>query len=340
MRPFRNPCAFVLDRAVADDERKYLLMTRAATIDRVDLPQDLHRSLRELTPSLPPLEIGADGLLRSEVYAQIRAAVLALPGAAELGERLLAVLGNNDDAAGFAVLSCRELVGQCGPEDVERSLTALMSLVGHPLRVFDKWPLWKPLGTNLTVEPMRAMGVGYNPMHIDVVNSTRPPDLVALLCVRPDPLGEGYSLVASLREAVRRLPEDVIARLAEPVYRDGAFYDLSGVGEEYAPFPIIDGAPERDGFVRFTAKMLVGRDPDDPYTVAARALEAELLASRQRFLLGAGEVLVVNQHLVCHGREALGDDQVALPPERRRLLKQIVLRCPRPGGEPAWEQLS
>lgn len=273
---------------------------------------------------LPALELRG-GLLREDVWAQSCSAMLTLPGAVWLGRQLHGALVG-DGAHGFAVVDCRELVGRCEPEHLERLLAALVSLVGRPLRVFDQWPLWKPLETKLCVEPMRAMGVGYNPLHIDVVNSTCPPDFAVLLCVRPDPLGGGHSLVAPLRDALRRLPGPTVELLSEPVYRDGAFFELSGVGQEYAPFPIVDGAPESVGFVRFTAKMLAERNPVEAHTLAARALETELLALRWRFLLRRGDLLVFNQHLVCHGREALGHDQANLPRERRRLMLQIFLR--------------
>lgn len=173
---------------------------------------------------------------------------------------------------------------------------------------------------------MRAMGAGYNPLHIDVVNSTCPPDFAALLCIRPDPLGGGHSVVADLRCAVERFPEETLDLLRKPTYQDGEFFDLTGVGEEYSPFPILDGLPAGQGFVRFTAKMLGERNPDDPHTVAARALERELVAGQQRFRLERGDLVVVNQHLMCHGREALGPGQGGLPEDQRRLMLQIFLR--------------
>lgn len=302
------------------------------SVCRVRMRSELAGSLLRLSDCLPALELHG-GLLREDLWARCRSAMMTLAGAGELGRRLDDILVD-DGASGFAVLDCRELVERCEPGNLEPLLTVLLSLVGRPLRAFDRWPLWKPLGTKLCVEPMRAMGVGYNPLHIDVVNSTCPPDFAALLCVRPDPLGGGHSLVAPLREALRRLPEPTVGLLSEPVYRDGEFFDLSGVGEEYAPFPIVDGEPESKGFVRFTAKMLPERDPMDPHTVAARALEAELLTTRRRFLLRRGDLLIVNQHLVCHGRESLGHDQANLPEEQRRLMLQIFLRGQQPSDQP------
>lgn len=208
---------------------------------RVRLSSDMAESLLRLSDRLPALELYG-GLLREDLWVRCRSAIMTLADADKFGRRLNKILVD-DGASGFAVLDCREVVERCEPGDLESLLTALLSLVGRPLRVFNQWPLWKPLGTRLCVEPMRAMGVGYNPLHIDVVNSTCPPDFAALLCVRPDPLGGGHSLVAPLREALRRLPGSTVELLSKPVYRDGEFFDLSGVGQEYAPFPRLQQPP-------------------------------------------------------------------------------------------------
>ncbi|MER5756806.1 TauD/TfdA family dioxygenase [Streptomyces sp. NPDC002088] len=95
-----------------------------------------------------------------------------------------------------------------------------------------------------------------NAFHMDLVNGTLPPDYTTLLCVRPDPLGGGPSILSDAHAAVARLSEDSRALLAESAYHYGTFFDLVGVGEEYKPFSILDGSDPGEGFVRFTAKML------------------------------------------------------------------------------------
>jgi hypothetical protein len=121
------------------------------------------------------------------------------------------------------------------------------------------------------------------------------------------------------------LTSEELELLRTPAFVDGTFYDLTGVGEEYNPFPIVDDLPPAEGFIRFTAKMLAQRDPDDRYTRAAQALEKELVAGQHRFLLDRGDVLVVDQHVACHGREALGSGQTTLAADERRLLMQTFL---------------
>lgn len=291
---------------------------------RLALPDDLVTALtdRHFILRKPLLH---QGLLIPEVADHYCRAVGELPGAEDVRSAAQALLVN-PDGEGLLVLKTGTLLDACELSQALTLLTAVLSMVSRPLRAFDQWPLWKPLGTNLSIDPMRATGTGYNPLHLDIVNSTRPPDHSVLLCVRPDPLGAGHSLVSQVRRALARLEHDDVVLLRDPVYKDGVFFALSGVGEEWNPFPIVDDLPPGDGFVRFTGKMLTGADPHAPHTVAARRLETELVAAQRRFRLERGDLVVVNQHLTCHGREALAAGQDDVPENERRLLMQMFLR--------------
>jgi hypothetical protein len=292
--------------------------------NRVALNEDLARALLAFRVSLSPPRL-AGGLLEQELVDEYLRVMASLPGTEQLLEAVDTCL-DSEHGDGYLVLGCQEIVESCELEDALRLLTVLLTVIATPLRAFDRWDLWKPLGTNLTIDPMRATGTGYNPLHLDVVNATEPPDFSVLLCVRADPRGEGYSVVSNLHRALERLPLEQVDLLRDAVYTDGEFFDLTGVGEEYSPFPILDGLPPGGSFVRFTAKMLAERDPDDPHTRAARAFERELIAGQHRFLLGRGDLIVVNQRLACHGREALGPGQAEIPESARRLLHQMFLR--------------
>ncbi|MGK5533169.1 TauD/TfdA family dioxygenase [Streptomyces sp. URMC 129] len=312
---------------VESDSQEEGAMNQTEHQNRVKLPESLTNEMGKVAATLPDWQLDA-GLLSPRTWAEYRSALRGLTGMSEVIATCDALL-NQVGGDGFAVLELGPLLDACGsPENGLRAVTALLSLLASPLRAFDRWPLWKPLGTNTDIDPMRATGTGYNPLHIDVVNSTLPPDYSALLCIRPDPRGRGESLVSQLRRAVSRLGPADLRLLSEEAYRDGSFHDLTGVGREWNPFPVLDGLSKSKGFVRFTAKMLAGADPDDPHTKAARALEQELIAQQRRFLLNRGDLVIVNQHLCCHGREPLGDGQEQLHPDERRLLLQIFLRNP------------
>ncbi|MFJ3365772.1 TauD/TfdA family dioxygenase [Streptomyces anthocyanicus] len=291
---------------------------------RVPLLPALTEHLVSAAPELPEPQLD-EGLLSADSITRYRQVLDASPAAADLLVQLRVLL-DNPEGDGCAVVETAPLLDALPIDDAGRVIAAILSWVGLPLRAFDRWPLWKPLGTNLRIDPMRATGAGHNPMHMDIVNATMPPDYSVLLCVRPDPRGEGHSLVSQVRRAVERLDAKERALLADEVFRDGVFYELTGVGEEWNPFPIIDGKPVDEGFVRFTAKMLPERDQEDPHTIAARALDRELIAGQKRFRLERGDMVIVNQHLCMHGREPLGAGQETVPEGKRRLLWQMFLR--------------
>ncbi|MFF0478412.1 TauD/TfdA family dioxygenase [Streptomyces sp. NPDC004284] len=177
-----------------------------------------------------------------------------------------------------------------------------------------------------TRTPASPAASGRTLFHMDLVNTTLPPDHTTLLCVRPDPLGGGTSILSDARAAVARPPKNSRALLAEMAYHYGTFFDLYGVGKEYKPFPILDGSDPGEGFVRFTGKMLKRSQLGQAYADAARELAAELVRGQVSFMLEPGDHLTVNQHRFLHGREALHSGQETVPVADRRLLLQLFLR--------------
>lgn len=201
--------------------------------------------------------------------------------------------------------------------------TAICSLVGRPFRLVRRWPLWIDLPVDLDAEPHRFGGIGHNPFHIDLVNASAPPPYVCLLALRTDPLGGGHSIVSDLRAAVARLSPEHVAALSLPTFHEGRFFDLQHVGHGLERFAVIERRAQR-GPVRFTAKMLadmsLGTQRD-----ALEALDRQLTATQARFLLRPGELLIVDNHRMAHGREALGYPQTEVAPDVRRALHQTYL---------------
>jgi hypothetical protein len=146
------------------------------------------------------------------------------------------------------------------------------------------------------------------------------------LCIRPDPLGGGPSILSDARAAASRLSPSSRALLAERAYRYGSFFDLSDVGEEYTPFAVLDNEPDNAGFVRFTAKMLTEPELGEAHASAARELAGHLTGGQVSLMLQRGDLLIVDQHRYLHGREPLGAGQEAVPAADRRLLLQLFLR--------------
>lgn len=288
---------------------------------------DLAGSIRAAMADLPQPLLDGGGRLAGWLQQRYRERFDGCAGIERLRQAIESSLATTRGARGYLVLGCQDLLDGVGQAEALTSLTALLTLVGTPLRVFDDWDLWKPIGTSTEVPPDRATGIGYNPLHIDVVNSTMPPAYACLLCVREDPKGGGNSLVANLQDAVAALDRRQIHHLTAPVYRDGSFYRLSGVGMELSPFPVLQWRPDGLWMVRFSAKMLPEMAPG-LHQEAVRALERLLIARQEEFLLGRNQLLIVNQRLACHGRMPLGEGQSELPPSQRRLLRQVFVHAP------------
>lgn len=293
----------------------------------IDLPSELAEALIDidLRNDLPAWSVEGTFLADSTIE-RYRAELDSTPLFDKFRGSLLSML--NGAGAGYAVVRLRNIAEALGVGDqFLRLATAILAEVAIPFQPFQRWPLWKEIGTNLNADPGLSTGTGYNPFHMDLVNVTQPPDYTTLLCVRRDPLGAGASILSDARAAVSRLTPSSRALLTDVAYRYGSFFELSDVGEEYKPFPVLDGEPADLGFVRFTAKMLLAESGlDEAHAHAAKELTDQLAAGQVSFTLQRGDVLIVNQHYWVHGREPLGDGQADIAPEDRRLLLQLFLR--------------
>jgi hypothetical protein len=299
-----------------------MAITPAETV--IGFPAELEEALTGLAPALPDWTV-AGSFLEGSTIEQYRSQLSPVPLFDEAIRGLLRTLSGA--TGGYAVVRLGNIARALGTGDqFLRVATAILAGVAVPFQPFQRWPLWKEIGTNLDANPGRSTGTGYNAFHMDLVNATRPPDYSTLLCARPDPLGGGLSILSDARAAASRLSPSSRALLADNAYRYGSFFELSDVGEEYAPFAVLDGDPADAGFVRFTAKMLTEPGLDDAHAGAARELAGHLAEGQVSLMLQRGDVLIVNQHRFLHGREPLGSGQEAVLPADRRLLLQLFLR--------------
>ncbi|MEU8892893.1 TauD/TfdA family dioxygenase [Streptomyces sp. NPDC048442] len=298
----------------------------------IGIPGELEAALIDL--SLPPWKLNGP-FLATPTIKEFRAGLTAAPRFEETAATLRGAL--TGEGGGYAVLRLGGLAKALGSNEGRflRLVTGFAAEVAVPFSPFPQWPLWKDIGVKVDKDPGKSSGIGYNAFHMDLVNASLPPDYTTLLCVRPDPLGGGPSILSDAHAAVARLSEDSRALLAETAYRYGAFFDLYGVGEEYTPFPVLDGtAPERE-FVRFTAKMLKRSQLDPKHAAAARELAEELVRGQVSFMLQPGDYLIVDQRRFLHGREALQGGQETVPVDDRRLLLQLFLRASASAGPAA-----
>ncbi|MEV6326146.1 TauD/TfdA family dioxygenase [Streptomyces sp. NPDC051909] len=294
----------------------------------IDIPSELEAALIDLP--LPAWRMDGSFLAKSTTE-EYRTELTATPRFEETAATLRHAL--TGEGGGCAVLRLGNIAEAMGIGDrFLRLATGFAAEVAVPFSPFPRWPLWKDIGVKIDKDPGKSSGIGYNAFHMDLVNATLPPDYTTLLCVRPDPLGGGHSILSDAHAAVARLPEDSRSLLAETAYHYGTFFDLHGVGEEYKPFPVLGGG---DGFVRFTAKMLERSELGRAHAEAARELAEELVRGQVSFMLKPGDYLIVAQRRFLHGREALAGGQHQVEPDRRRLLLQLFLRASASDGPTA-----
>lgn len=295
----------------------------------IDIPSELEAALIDLP--LPQWELDGSFLAKTTMN-EYRTELTATPQFEETAATLRHAL--TGEGGGYAVLRMGNLAKALGTDDGRflRLATGFAAEVAIPFSPFPRWPLWKDIGVKVDKDPGKSSGIGYNAFHMDLVNGTLPPDFTTLLCVRPDLLGGGLSILSDAHAAVARLPEDNRSLLAESAYHYGTFFDLFDVGEEYKPFPILDSADPGEGFVRFTAKMLERSELGQAHADAARGLAEELVQGQVSFMLQSGDYLIVNQRRFLHGREALHSGQETIAVSDRRLLLQLFLRTPAGDG--------
>ncbi|MFE0023594.1 hypothetical protein [Amycolatopsis sp. NPDC059021] len=173
-------------------------------------------------------------------------------------------------------------------------------------------------------DPASFGGFGAQSLHIDAPNVTAPPDYTSLLMLRPDPAGGGTSVLGNLRDAVATPDAAEREVLRRKEFFEGRADGLCGVGEPLLPFPVLDN-DSGTGWIRRAGKMLT--DPRNrPHLPVLQRFATALEKTVTRVRLRHGEVLIVDQRRVAHGRDALGP-QGTVAPEQRRLLCQAKVRA-------------
>lgn len=230
---------------------------------------------------------------------------------------------NRLSTEGFAIVDCREILAEEISSTAAGIVTVITSLLGSPLRVFRRLPHWRPLTVRLDRPADRSEGIGRTPIHMDFVNASDPPDLVALMCIRDDPLGGGAIMLARFASVLNKLTADEKIVLSRNAFRDGEVRDLDGVGVDVNPFAVL--AEDKWGF-RFTERLLDAES--DPRVRALLLKVSRCLGEKvQTRRLDTGHLLVLDQHQVVHGRAPLGKGQGKLKADERRLLLQSFIRA-------------
>ena len=167
-------------------------------------------------------------------------------------------------------------------------------------------------------------------MHTDSSDARYNPDLVALLCLQPGSRG-GQSLLASASELLARLRKshptlEAVARMPWPrdVVTPGLAQDLSAI--EANAIPVFSGTGNGLEFryMRYWTERAMdklGQPVPANLTRLFDFIDADLDKNALRFNLKRGDMLLVNNRLMVHGRAAFEDQPGAA---RRCLVRAWV----------------
>lgn len=195
-----------------------------------------------------------------------------------------------------------------------RSLKALAQALGEPL--LEEHNTDGGMVCPVKVEPPGAETPYANtplrfPCHTDCSDFARVPDVVIMLCERQAGSG-GESLLASVDALAQRLePADILA-LQRPDFLFRA-----------AQYPILF-VQEGSLCMRYNRTMIelfqqVYEWPENPAEQALfDRLDAAIASVSERFLLRAGDCIVLNNYRMLHGRESFA-------PDAQRLLQRVRL---------------
>jgi hypothetical protein len=288
------------------------------TLAVVRISQDRIHPLRTEVAELPPNQLSEGWLSRA--FVESAREMVDKSDRHELVDSVLTSLRHSG-----ATLIRMSLPIDVLEAEMVRMASAVLSWVSWPFRMIRRLGLWQELPVDLSAESYRFGGIGHNPLHIDGVNCTWPPDLLCLLCVRGDPRGGGASLLSNIDTALAKLSEPARRHLSEDRFEEGRFYSMWGVGDEVRPFRVLDH-DSSGRWVRVTGKML----PDMKDGSDKEALEelVELLEETAvQVRLQHGDMLLVDQRKTVHGRTPLGPGQeIEVARGTSRLLRQCFSR--------------
>ncbi|MBC7968768.1 MAG: TauD/TfdA family dioxygenase [Verrucomicrobia bacterium] len=155
------------------------------------------------------------------------------------------------------------------------------------------------------------------PLHTDCSNKAVPPNLVAFAMERPDPQGGGESVMLSASDLVHELPEDLVSLLRQPIFPFAA----------KKRYPILQGEGDdlRIRYYRQQINSALGEQctSSDNLQEALDELERYLELSNRsvRFAMHTGEVVIMDNQRVLHGRSAM-------PANSPRLMHRFRLSVP------------
>ncbi len=240
----------------------------------------------------------------------------------------------DSQSAGFVRIDLNML-----PDEIYQDISTLLCFgIGTPILPYaNNEPFWYPLSVNLDARPNRTHGVGENPFHIDYIARQYPPDVIAFLGHRSDPLGGGYTELAPLKEAALSLLEEEYDILSQPFFHYWKDENTYSLGRHLNVFSVIPQNTDT-GFIRFSTKMLPHLDGSDTIILREKTgctnlikkglekMKNNLDLNKKVFLVDRKHLVFFNQRRLAHSRTKLGEAQGIVPIHERRLMLQGYMR--------------
>ncbi len=143
----------------------------------------------------------------------------------------------------------------------------------------------------------------YFPLHTDVSYVPNPPRFMLLHCVNQDPEGGGSNLLADCNQALALLTDEERAKIRQPVFN--FLYPPNCVEGQSLAYAI-----SGSGLWRYKHSSM--RFPQDTEVAVARFNQA-LIDVSITLLLERGDMLIVDNHRIAHGRTGFNHADPKLP---------------------------
>jgi hypothetical protein len=164
-------------------------------------------------------------------------------------------------------------------------------------------------------------------LHTDAADWPEPADVIAMICVRPDPMGLGRSRlldVLSLRRAIEAELGPSAVELLESEAVPWQLADYLGAGVVHQPILTGESVRWRRYTMEFALCAGARISPAiaellDPLERLIEGSEATL-----EFLLGAGDLLIMANRRCLHGRTRLGDTGGRSAPSNRLMIRSWI----------------
>ena len=164
-------------------------------------------------------------------------------------------------------------------------------------------------------------------LHTDAADWPEPADVVAMICVRPDPVGMGRSRVLDVVSLRRAIEAELGAPALELLERETVPWQLAdylGAGVVHRPILTAETVRWRRYTMEFALRTGAAISPGiiellDPLERLIEGAPATL-----DFLLDAGELLVMANRRCLHGRTSLGDPSTRSAPSSRLMIRSWI----------------